>query len=96
MNFCWREVGWETGVPQGAAPNGTQCVPVATQSDPGGERVGPRSRGAGVWVFVCFGEVAVRLRDGQAYHTMLAFFFDLEDYANTYRATRDAYLKASS
>ena len=28
--------------------------------------------------------------------TMIALLFDLEDYATTYRATRDAYLKAAN
>ena len=28
--------------------------------------------------------------------TMFALLFDLEDYATTYRATRDAYLKAAN
>ena len=29
-------------------------------------------------------------------HVPLALLFDLEDYATTYRATRDAYLKAAN
>jgi len=38
-------------------------------------------------------------RDGSSSHvssTMFALLFDLEDYATTYRATRDAYLKAAN
>ena len=31
-----------------------------------------------------------------AHCTMFALLFDLEDYATTYRATRDAYLKAAN
>ena len=30
------------------------------------------------------------------HNTMFALLFDLEDYATTYRATRDAYLKAAN
>jgi len=32
----------------------------------------------------------------RVHNTMFALLFDLEDYATTYRATRDAYLKAAN
>ena len=35
-------------------------------------------------------------RDTSITNTMFALLFDLEDYATTYRATRDAYLKAAN
>jgi hypothetical protein len=35
-------------------------------------------------------------RVGLLVTTMFALLFDLEDYATTYRATRDAYLKAAN
>ena len=30
------------------------------------------------------------------FYSLISFAFDLEDYAGTYRATRDAYLKAAN
>jgi hypothetical protein len=43
-------------------------------------------------------QLAIKVDEGQvlAYYTMFALLFDLEDYATTYRATRDAYLKAAN
>jgi len=35
-------------------------------------------------------------RIGILINSMFALLFDLEDYATTYRATRDAYLKAAN
>ena len=39
---------------------------------------------------------AGRAVQGITFHRMLAKLFDLEDYAGTYRETRNAYLKAAN
>jgi hypothetical protein len=37
-----------------------------------------------------------KVKDSSSASNMFALLFDLEDYATTYRATRDAYLKAAN
>ena len=43
-----------------------------------------------------FGYKGIEVRRRRLITTMFALLFDLEDYATTYRATRDAYLKAAN
>jgi len=48
--------------------------------------------------FAIFGQEAFKIlgEHPSSPTTMFALLFDLEDYATTYRATRDAYLKAAN
>jgi len=51
------------------------------------------------WLFLQVRAVAFNKSKGQDSSfasSMFALLFDLEDYATTYRATRDAYLKAAN